>query len=143
MSIDNVKLKPCPFCGESALLAVRPIHNYSNEEVGADITCERCLATFRSEEATNADEVVEHWNKRAFYIGRWKEVEGNYVTPGGTPLYVCAQCGGGQHLYGVEYPQQALICPKCGSINLYPWEKMRWLEDDNKARNEHGNASDA
>ena len=58
-------LKPCPFCGESVFLAVRPIHNYVNEEVGADITCERCLATFRSEEATNVDEVVEHWNKRA------------------------------------------------------------------------------
>jgi len=59
-----VELKPCPFCGESVLLAVRPIHNYANEEVGADITCERCLATFRSEEATNVDEVVEHWNRR-------------------------------------------------------------------------------
>lgn len=27
MNIDS--LKHCPFCGESALLAVRPIHNYA------------------------------------------------------------------------------------------------------------------
>ena len=125
------ELKPCPFCGEKTHIWVRRTYSPdTGEEEDACITCTGCLATFRYEEAVNAEEVVEHWNKRAFRIGRWKEVEGNYITPGGTPLYVCERCGGGEHLYGVEYPKRVLVCPKCGSINLYSWEKVRWLENE-------------
>ena len=56
-------------------------------------------------------------------FGKWKELEGGYVTPGGTPIYVCAACGGSEHLHGVEYPRRKMVCDQCGSVNSYPWEK--------------------
>ena len=56
-------------------------------------------------------------------IGRWEELHGGYVTPGGTPIYVCAKCGKSQHLYGVEYRLRKVFCENCGTVNLYPWEK--------------------
>ena len=56
-------------------------------------------------------------------LGRWKQVRGDFVTPGGTPYFECAACGGSGHLHGAEYPQRKMICDKCGSVNIYPWEK--------------------
>ena len=61
-------------------------------------------------------------------FGKWKRVEGDYITPGGTPIYVCEKCGGSEHLYGVEYPRRKLHCDQCGSVNSYPWENP--LEED-------------
>jgi len=55
-------------------------------------------------------------------IGKWKQLHG-YITPGGTPLFVCPKCGGSEHLHGVEYPQRRVVCKDCGQINVYPWEK--------------------
>ena len=69
-------------------------------------------------------------------IGRWKEIKGNYATPGGTPLYECGSCGGSQHLHGLEYSRRKVICDNCGRINIYPWEKAYeegsslWEEDN-------------
>jgi len=69
-------------------------------------------------------------------IGRWKKSQGNYLTPGGTPLYECGSCGGSLHLHGVEYSRRKVICDNCGRINIYPWEKAYeegsslWEEDD-------------
>lgn len=56
-------------------------------------------------------------------FGKWKELKGGYLTPGGTPIYVCGECGGSEHLHGVEYPRRKMVCDQCGSINSYPWEK--------------------
>ena len=70
-------------------------------------------------------------------IGRWVEVHGDFVTPGGTPLYKCGKCGGTEHLLGVEYPKPKIICDVCGRVNVYPWvtphEKgsSMWEEDEN------------
>ena len=50
-------------------------------------------------------------------IGRWEALRG-YVTPGGTPIYVCAKCGKSQHLYGVEYHRRKVFCEDCGTVNL-------------------------
>ena len=123
--MNEIKLKPCPFCGGESIEIVRycdgPIAYYY-------ALCNNCFSSGGSD--CMKEKAAENWNKRAVHLGRWKEVEGDYITPGGTPVYECAQCGGGQHLHGVEYPEQALVCPKCGSINLYPWEKVRWLEDE-------------
>lgn len=58
-----------------------------------------------------------------FKFGKWKKLEGHYITPGGTPLYVCAQCGGSQHLHGVEFSRRKMVCDDCGCVNSYPWEK--------------------
>lgn len=69
-------------------------------------------------------------------IGRWREIKGNYATPGGTPLYECGSCGGSQHLHGVEYRRRKVICDNCGRINIYPWENAYeegsslWEEDN-------------
>ena len=57
-------------------------------------------------------------------LGRWTKKTGDFVTPGGTPVYVCAQCGGSEHLYGVEYPKRKVFCDQCGYINFYPWEQL-------------------
>lgn len=56
-------------------------------------------------------------------IGRWRILSGNYVTPGGTPIYVCGKCGGSEHLHGAEYPRKKIVCDKCGRVNIYPWER--------------------
>ena len=68
-------------------------------------------------------------------IGRWKQVIGDFVTPGGTPYYECGGCGNTGHLYGVEYSKRKLLCDVCGRINIYPWEQAwevwssLWEED--------------
>lgn len=69
-------------------------------------------------------------------IGRWKKVQGSYLSPGGTPAYVCGACGQGAHLYGVEYPKRMVVCDGCGRVNIYPGEKAYeqgtplWEEDE-------------
>lgn len=55
-------------------------------------------------------------------FGRWVKTSGNYLTPGGTPMYECGHCGGSNHLYGVEYEKRKIICDNCGQINIYPFE---------------------
>ena len=56
-------------------------------------------------------------------LGRWKQVRGNFVTPGGTPYFECGACAGSGHLHGVEYPKRKMICDVCGAVNIYPWER--------------------
>ena len=56
-------------------------------------------------------------------FGKWIKDNSIGMSPGGTPGYVCSQCGGSFHLHGAEYPRRKMICDKCGSINSYPWEK--------------------
>lgn len=69
-------------------------------------------------------------------IGRWQKATGNYLTPGGTPYFVCGKCGGSGHLYGVEYSRRKVLCDNCGRVNIYPWEKSYeegsslWENDD-------------
>lgn len=58
-----------------------------------------------------------------YVFGRWKQVHG-YATPGGTPVFVRDRCGGSKHLHGMEYPERKKVCDQCGSINIYPWEKI-------------------
>lgn len=71
-------------------------------------------------------------------MGRWvKEDSSGYVTPGGTPLYVCGKCGNSAHLHGVEYPKRKIMCDVCGRVNIYPWEQAYEVgsslwENDNK-----------
>lgn len=56
-------------------------------------------------------------------ISRWVKVTGDFTTPGGTPYFVCGQCGGSGHLYGVEYSKRKVLCDRCGCVNIYPWER--------------------
>lgn len=69
-------------------------------------------------------------------IGKWKEKQGIYMSPGGTPAYICGSCGGSEHLHGVEFPRRKVICDNCGRVNIYPWEKAYehgsslWEDDD-------------
>ena len=55
-------------------------------------------------------------------FGKWVRKPAG-MTPGGTPLFACGNCGGSEHLHGAEYPQRKLICDHCGQVNIYPWEK--------------------
>lgn len=56
-------------------------------------------------------------------IGRWVQETGDFLTPGGTPYYICEKCGQDGHLHGVEYPRRKVFCENCGTANLYPWER--------------------
>lgn len=73
-------------------------------------------------------------------IGRWKQLKGDFTTPGGTPYYVCGACGGSGHLNGCEYPRRKVICDACGRINIYPWEKAYeegsslWEDDEEEVK---------
>lgn len=73
-------------------------------------------------------------------IGRWKQLKGDFTTPGGTPYYVCGACGGSGHLHGCEYPRRKVICDACGRINIYPWEKAYeegsslWEDDEEEVK---------
>lgn len=60
-------------------------------------------------------------------INRWKQIPAG-MTPGGTPMYVCANCGKSEHLYGVEFPRRKVLCKECGSLNFYPWEKVEDID---------------
>lgn len=69
-------------------------------------------------------------------FGKWvKDTNGDYTTPGGTPIYACGKCGGSAHLFGVEFEKRKMICDECGRVNIYPWEKAYeqtsslWEED--------------
>lgn len=62
-------------------------------------------------------------------IGRWKQVPIG-MSPGGTPGFVCDNCGGSFHLHGAEYPERKLVCDECWQVNAYPWEKI--MEDSNE-----------
>ena len=72
-------------------------------------------------------------------ISRWVELTGDFMTPGGTPYFVCGKCGGSGHLYGVEYSKRKVLCDGCGCVNIYPWEQahevgtMLW-EDPKEVR---------
>ena len=61
-------------------------------------------------------------------FGRWKRIPAG-MTPGGTPMFACAQCGGTEHLHGAEYPGRKVLCDDCGAVNFYPWEKLIDLPD--------------
>lgn len=73
-------------------------------------------------------------------IGRWKQLKGDFTTPGGTPYYVCGACGGSGHLNGCEYPRRKVICDACGRINIYPWERAYeegsslWEDDEKEVK---------
>jgi hypothetical protein len=72
-------------------------------------------------------------------LGRWKQIH-DVVTPGGTPYFECALCGGSGHLHGEEFPKRKMICDNCGNANIYPWEKAYeegsslWVADDTYKR---------
>lgn len=60
----------------------------------------------------------ESYNKDGVLL--WQHVHG-VLTPGGDPAWVCPNCGGGQHVYGVENINHPVkVCPNCGVSLKYP-----------------------
>lgn len=57
---------------------------------------------------------------------KWEQLHG-YFTPGGDPVFRCFNCGGDEHLYGIEslgnYHHK---CKDCGADMMYPWEGMQY-----------------
>ena len=106
-----------------AVKAVAALFPKEDEVGNADVyqvTCETLASAI--EEISELEDTLPK-------IGRWIEAReyrddgDNYVTPGGTPYYVCAACGGSGHLHGCEYPERRMFCKKCGTVNIYPWER--------------------
>ena len=57
---------------------------------------------------------------------KWIKSSKCVMTPGGDPLWVCGNCGCGEHVYGIENVNEfKRYCPDCGSCNLYPWEELK------------------
>ena len=69
-------------------------------------------------------------------IGRWKRDPDAYASPGGTPIYICGNCGESAHAYGAAFPRRKVICDNCGRTNIYPWEPAHeqgsslWEDDE-------------
>ena len=39
-----------------------------------------------------------------------------WFTPGGDPVWICSNCGGGRHVYGIEnIDEPKLVCPECAN----------------------------
>lgn len=39
-----------------------------------------------------------------------------WFTPGGDSVWICENCGGGRHVYGIENINEPLVeCPDCGA----------------------------
>ena len=93
-------------------------HMFTDNFIEQDIKSElHCASNFYNFESITMDTIEEHPP-----IGRWKKLEGSYMSPGGTPAYVCANCGGSEHLHGVEFSRRKIFCDDCGMVNVYPWE---------------------
>lgn len=84
----------------------------------------------KAKQAFEGMEPYEVGYKKGYEDGRkdlitatWQTVSG-YVTPGGDPVWVCSNCGKGQHVWGVEAASygahtsehQWVACPNCGAI---------------------------
>lgn len=53
--MNNIKIKPCPFCGHEAILKINREHLYI-------VQCDKCEATSKICESEN--EAAEAWNTR-------------------------------------------------------------------------------
>ena len=59
--MNNVVLKPCPFCGGEAKIMK---HLFNNQSTSYGVKCKRCLAeTFQF--FKSREKAVEAWNRRA------------------------------------------------------------------------------
>lgn len=56
-------------------------------------------------------------------IYEWKRVVGVF-TPGGDPCWRCPNCGGDEHVCGIEslYAEHH-ECKECRTKLIYPWEE--------------------
>lgn len=53
----------------------------------------------------------------------WQEVKGVF-TPGGDPCWRCPNCGGDQHVMGIETSyNHHNECKECKTKLIYPYEK--------------------
>lgn len=72
MNLENIKLKPCPFCGGEALLIIEDCNGDSAQNIRraefAYCQCKNCGATtqgeYRNIEYSAIKRVVEKWNRR-------------------------------------------------------------------------------
>lgn len=82
MNLENIKLKPCPFCGSKATLFV----DSRSFEPYALVRCENCNAETKkmtqSVEYCAADEAVKIWNRRAIPKDEVSEVENAFIAAG-------------------------------------------------------------
>lgn len=58
----DIKLKPCPFCGNKHPNAIR--YYDLGKECGSNIVCSDCGAVFNHIEACSIEENIEAWNRR-------------------------------------------------------------------------------
>ena len=57
-------------------------------------------------------------------MAEWIEDNKKWFTPGGDPVWICSNCGGGRHVFGIESPD-------CGEKMTNAIEVV-WLDDVTK-----------
>ena len=92
------------------------------------ISCKSRGYTFNTRSERMPDCPLKEVNKDSIF-GRWIKISG-YCTAGGDPVYACSNCGGSEHVYGIEHRKRKTVCDNCGSINIYPYEERVKEEED-------------
>ena len=69
------------------------------------------------------------WLMRIGNMAEWIKDNRTWFTPGGDPVWICSNCGGGTHVFGIESTEsQPKICPDCGEKMTNAIEIV-WLDD--------------
>lgn len=69
----------------------------------------------------DAKDMEKYFLQQEWDYARWIEDHSQtWITPGGDPVWVCENCGGGRHVYGIEcYNDKLDKCPECGKKMIY------------------------
>lgn len=110
--MDEIKLKPCPFCGRTDTLIIREVSqrlddtdikqytvicNTSGDNAGCGANCG--YRHFTKQDA------IEVWNKRAEKTGKWIIKKDRFNSP----YAVCSECGANNRAGNFKY------CFDCGA----------------------------
>ena len=98
--MQNEELKPCPFCGERAALAMNEENEFGAIIGGWFVICPKCHC---STDIYSKSGAIEAWNRRAERHGRWAVIHnslGSWIR--------CTGCG-------CKRVRESPYCPNCGA----------------------------
>ena len=108
-----LKLKPCPFCGNAAILKSFDVFNTK----WFYIKCSKCNAEI-NDPAPSEKMAANKWNRRADEANGAERIPHGCWQPSEIPheKYVCSHCGGACWYYDYEgIVARSRFCPNCGA----------------------------